>query len=109
MNALNSILIILLFTISGCGRINRKGNEKKPDAGNEIVRAERFAIEKKKSWTEVKIINPWQGARNVSQIYYLVKRGSALPEGMDSASVIFVPLQIIRSEEHTSELQSRLY
>src|SRR5664280_431621 len=95
MNALKSILIILLFTISGCRRINRKGNEEKPDAGNEIVRAERFAIEKKKGWTEVKIINPWQGARNVSQIYYLVKRGSALPEGLDSASVIFVPLQKI--------------
>ena len=95
MNALKSILIILLFAISGCGRINRKGNEEKPDAGNVIVRAERFAIEKKKGWTEVKIINPWQGARNVSQIYYLVKRGSALPGGLDSASVIFVPLKKI--------------
>jgi iron complex transport system substrate-binding protein len=95
MSVLKSILIIVLFTISGCGRSDRKGTEKKTDAGNEIVRAERFSIEIKKGWTEVKIINPWQGARNVNQIYYLVKRGSALPAGVDSAAVIFVPLQKI--------------
>jgi iron complex transport system substrate-binding protein len=95
MIELKSILIIVLFTISGCGRSDRKGTEKRPDAGNEIVRAARFAIEKKKGWTVVKIINPWQGARNVNQIYYLVKRGSALPAGVDSATVIFVPLQKI--------------
>jgi iron complex transport system substrate-binding protein len=95
MSALKSILIIVLFSISGCGRIDRKSAGKKSDAGNEIVRAERFSIEKKKGWTEVKIINPWQGARNVNQIYYLVKRGSALPEGVESSAVIFVPLQKI--------------
>jgi iron complex transport system substrate-binding protein len=95
MSALKSILIIVLFSISGCGRIDRKSSGKKSDAGNEIVRAERFSIEKKKGWTEVKIINPWQGARNVNQIYYLVKKGSALPEGVESSAVIFVPLQKI--------------
>ena len=71
MSALKSILIIVLFTITGCGRSDRKGAEKRPDTGNEIIRAERFSIEKKQGWTEVKIINPWQGARNVNQIYYL--------------------------------------
>jgi len=31
------------------------------------------------------------GSQNVNQIYYLVKRGSALPEGVESSAVIFVP------------------
>jgi iron complex transport system substrate-binding protein len=95
MYALKSILFIALLTTSGCGKSVKNGAYRHKNAGNEIVSAERFTLEKKKGWTEVKIINPWQGATNVNQIYYLVKRGSDLPEGLDSAAIIFVPLQKI--------------
>jgi iron complex transport system substrate-binding protein len=95
MNALKSLLIIALLIISGCGKSDKKSIDKLHNAGNEIVRAERFAVEKKIGWTEVKIINPWQGATNVSQIYYLVKRGFKLPEGLDSENIIFVPVKKI--------------
>jgi iron complex transport system substrate-binding protein len=75
---------------------NRKDNpEKLKEFSNEIVKAERLSIEKKEGYTEVRIINPWQGATNIGQSYCLVKRGSKLPEGADSASVIFVPLRKI--------------
>jgi iron complex transport system substrate-binding protein len=93
--ALRSILIIALFTISGCGKSYKKGADNLRNSEDKIIRAERFALEKKKEWTEVKIINPWQGATNVNQIYYLIKRGSELPEGLDSEAVIFVPLRKI--------------
>jgi iron complex transport system substrate-binding protein len=95
MDALKSILIIVLFTFSGCGKSTKNGTYNPRSSLNEIVSAERFSIEKKNGWTEVKIINPWQGAMNVNQIYYLVKRGSELPGGLDSAAIIFVPLQKI--------------
>jgi len=95
MNALKSILIIALFTISGCGKSTKNVTYNPRSPLNEIVSAERFSIEKKNGWTEVKIINPWQGATNINQIYYLVKRGSELPAGLDSAAIIFVPLQKI--------------
>ena len=95
MNALRIITVIIIFTIAGCSRNDKKNIEKTRDAGNEVERAERFTLEKKPGWTEVKIINPWQGASDVNQLYYLVKRGSDLPAGLDSASVIFVPLQKI--------------
>lgn len=95
MNVLKFILIIVLFSISGCGKRDKKNDYRLRNAGDEIVSAERFTLEKKRGWTEVKIINPWQGAINVKQSYYLVKRGAVLPEGMDSATVIFVPLQKI--------------
>ena len=95
MNALKLILISTLFTISGCGKSDKKSSEKLHIAGNEIVSAERFTLNSKNSWTEVKIINPWQGATNVNQVYYLVKRGYKLPEGIDSGAVIFVPLKKI--------------
>jgi iron complex transport system substrate-binding protein len=95
MNALKSILIVTIFILSGCGKNGRKSADKFPDARNEIVSAQRLSIEKKKGWTEVKIINPWQGATNVNQVYYLVRQGTGLPEGLDSSAVIYVPLQRI--------------
>jgi iron complex transport system substrate-binding protein len=88
------LLLLLIFINQSC--INRKVSlDKNKELSNEIVKAERLSIERKDGYTEVKIINPWQGATNIGQTYYLVKRGSKLPEGVDSASVIFVPLRKI--------------
>jgi iron complex transport system substrate-binding protein len=94
MNILKYILLCTLLIFSGC--VNR---EKKQivisEPGNQIKKAERLTIEKKSRWSEVKIINPWQGATGINQIYYLVTRGSAIPAGIDSLAVIFVPVQKI--------------
>ena len=95
MNTFKSILIILCLTFASCGRVEKKGLVKFIEAGNRIERAERFTLVQKNRWTEVKIIDPWQGATGVNQIYYLVKRGSVLPGGVDSSAVIFVPLKKI--------------
>ena len=95
MNIFKSILTILYFTFASCGRVEKKGLVKFIVAGNRIERAERFTLVQKNRWTEVKIIDPWQGATGVNQIYYLVKRGSMLPGGVDSSAVIFVPLKKI--------------
>ena len=92
MNVLKSILTVVFFTISACTNSGKRNSGVQPEAGNKIVRAQRFSLEKKSGWTEIKIINPWQGAINVSQVYCLMKRGSELPEGADSSNVIFVPL-----------------
>jgi iron complex transport system substrate-binding protein len=95
MNPLMFILIFSLLTISGCGKTDKNGTFKQGNTGNEVVSAERFTIETKNGWTEVKIINPWQGARNINQHYFLVKRGSRVPEGMDSDQIIYVPVKKI--------------
>lgn len=93
---MRSICIISLFFIilAGCGS-GRTGHGKVHDQSNEIIRAERFSLEKKGDWTEIKIIDPWQGAKNVSQVYYLVKRGSNPPVGADTSAIIYVPLRKI--------------
>lgn len=108
MRTLLYIPFITLFVLSGCRNSERKISAKEPGHGNEVARAERFSLEKKGGWTEVKIIDPWQGATNVTQVYYLVKRGSKLPEGVDSASVIFVPLRkiICMSTTHLSMISA---
>jgi iron complex transport system substrate-binding protein len=94
MNILKYISIVIFLILSGCspgirdaGRLTEKGNR--------ILRAERFRLEQKKGWTEVKIIDPWQGANGINQVYYLAKRGARLPDWMDSSSVIFVPVKKI--------------
>ena len=91
------VLVLALFIIifESCG--GRKVSHPIPDNAREalISRAERFTLEKKSGLTVVKIINPWQGATGVTQTCYLVRRGSAIPAGIDPLSVIFVPVQKI--------------
>lgn len=85
---------VLLILISSCGNIGVKNDEIKLPSEYQIVsQASRFEIIKKNDYTTVTIINPWQGANNVNLVYNLVKRGSALPNGLDSSDVIFVPLK----------------
>lgn len=92
---LKSFLFLTIITLSACGKSSKKDGTILHETGNVVKNAERFTIEKKNGWTEVKIINPWQGASDVNQIYYLVKRGSELPDGLDSTAVISVPLRKI--------------
>lgn len=81
---------------------------KNRDVKDEIVKAERLSIVKENSYTIVKIINPWQGAKNIDQKYYLIKRGSAMPEGVDSSAVIFVPIRkiICMSTTHIAMIEA---
>lgn len=95
MTFIKYILIISVLITTGCRLSVRKGENILPHVKNDITRAERFRLEKQQGWTEVTIINPWQGADNVDQKYRLVRRGSVMPAGFDSSSVIFVPLQKI--------------
>jgi iron complex transport system substrate-binding protein len=82
--------------------------ETKQQFTNEIVKAERLSIEKKTGYTEVRIINPWQGATNIAQTYYLVKRGSKMPAEIDTASVILVPLRkiVCMSTTHVAMIEA---
>jgi iron complex transport system substrate-binding protein len=107
MNILKYISVVLLIVLSGCGN-GKKDTGKLTETGNKISRAERFSLEQKNGWAEVKIIDPWQGANGVNQVYYLVKRGSPLPEWMDSSAVIFVPVQkmICMSTTHVAMISA---
>jgi iron complex transport system substrate-binding protein len=89
-----SAIVLILF--SSCGE--RYGKNRAAvinPTGLLISRAQRFTIQKNGNSTIVTIINPWQGASNISEKYYLISRGSPLPSGVDSADVIFVPLRRI--------------
>jgi len=108
MHILKSFLILFLITASSCGNSDKNVVDKIRMSGNDIERAERISIQKKNGYTEIKIINPWQGAAGVNQAYYLVNRGSELPAGFDSSMVIFVPLKkiICMSTTHLSMISA---
>jgi iron complex transport system substrate-binding protein len=95
MNPGRIILVFILISLSGCRAGDKKDTHKVSVTSAEISRAERFTLERKDGWTKVQIIDPWQGATGVNQLYYLVKRGSKVPDGVDSSEIIFVPLRKI--------------
>ena len=90
------VFAVLIILNESCGGKNENhsvsGNN---DKGTLLTRAERFTLQKNDSFTIVTIINPWQGAKNVNQVYYLVKRGYPLPAGIDTSMVIRVPVKSI--------------
>jgi|WetSurMetagenome_2_1015567.scaffolds.fasta_scaffold03172_4 iron complex transport system substrate-binding protein len=97
-NKFNSFEIIFLITIlfSSCNEIRRNKHEiSLLPQNNIILKAERLKIVRKSGYTAVTIINPWQGVNNLNLVYNLVPRGSDFPDGLDSSTVIFVPLQKI--------------
>ena len=88
------LLLCLIVLISCNEKRGIKPNDK--SAGDyQIKQAKRLEIERGPDYTRVTIINPWQGADNVNMTYFLVRRGSALPSGIDIAKVITVPVEKI--------------
>jgi iron complex transport system substrate-binding protein len=94
-NILFSALILVIGACYNCMRDQKKSMSEPADINNKISIAERFSIEKRNNYTIVTIINPWQGAADIEFKYYLVRKGSELPEGLDSSNVIFVPVKKI--------------
>ena len=92
---LNTWILIILSLVSAVS-CNEKGGIRYQDksGGNEaITLAQRVAIEKYGNYTRITIKNPWQGANNVNMAYYLVRRGSPVPAGIDTSKIIFVPVR----------------
>jgi iron complex transport system substrate-binding protein len=103
-----SLAILLILTESCSGRKKSHRSSGITDEGALITKAERFTLTKNDSCTIVTIINPWQGAKGINQIYYLVKRGSSLSLKVDPESVIYVPLRriICMSTTHLSMISA---
>lgn len=96
MRILQAILVSAAFLMVSCmnntGRVNRSNN---PAGDYTVDHARRFLLGKRDNCTILTIINPWQGAVDVNQTYYLVKRGENPPPGSDPQSTIYVPVQKI--------------
>jgi iron complex transport system substrate-binding protein len=93
MKSLKIFLLLISFVaLQDCTNESLKVNGRKSLASGKISYAERFTLGKKDGLTELTILNPWQGARNISQVYYLAGKGDKIPQGVDSSAVIRTPV-----------------
>jgi iron complex transport system substrate-binding protein len=60
-----------------------------------ITEAKRFTLIKTDSCTVFEVLNPWQGADNVSQVFYLKDRYSKKSCRVDTEKLIYVPVRKI--------------
>jgi iron complex transport system substrate-binding protein len=97
---MSRIIIIYLFLlpviIHGCsGKTGTEEMIHEKTNSNYIKYAERFEIQQKDGYSILTVIDPWQGAKNVTQKYFLVGYGTEAPAGVDSARIIRVPVKSI--------------
>lgn len=88
-----TLSILLILTLS-C----REGKYKQMSAdsrseGEQVIRAERFSLEKNDSCTILTIIDPWQGTDGVRHTYYMVEKGNKPPVAANPESVIYIPVE----------------
>lgn len=94
----NWLRLLLLFAALSfsCSENKPSKNEKpEPSRESDISYAKRFRLEKFEGYSQLSVINPWQGANNVIQKWYLVQRGEKHPSEADSSRIIEVPVQKI--------------
>jgi iron complex transport system substrate-binding protein len=88
-----TLIAFALYTVLyGCGADPVKHAFPDPES-NLLSYARHLHLDNKNGITTIKIIDPWQGADNISMNYHLVQRGAPVPDGIDSNDVIFVPLK----------------
>jgi iron complex transport system substrate-binding protein len=107
--AIGLMLSFLVLTLFSCTHKGKKQVHAVITLNDRIItKAERFSLEKTDSCTLLKILNPWQGARNIEQIYYLVNRGTGFFHFHDSSRVIPVPVRriICTSTTHIAMLEA---
>lgn len=89
-------LIFFQFFLASCQGRNPSGAENTKDLDNNIINiANRVTLIRNETHSHLKIHNPWQGAEDIVQEWYLVRRGTTPPEGVDSSMVIYIPLKRI--------------
>ena len=59
-------------------------------------------------YSQVSVLNPWQGARNIAQKWYLIPEGGIIPSFIDTSEVIRVPIKkiICMSTTHLSMISA---
>jgi cobalamin transport system substrate-binding protein len=108
MNLWRLITLLVIFISSCNGKTKKIEINKLFKEDLVVIHADRFAIDQMDGYKKLTIMNPWQGAKNVNQVSCLVKRGSEIPDGLDSSMVIFVPLKniICMSTTHLSMISA---
>ena len=88
--------VLLVIILASCTGRNSSTNKSLDSTDSSIVQyAKRLRIEKVDGYSQVSIINPWQGANDYLSKWYLIPRGLSVPPILDTSVVIRIPVRRI--------------
>jgi len=102
-------LICISFFLFSCTGNTTITVEKSKTAEKPIISyAKRLNIECSDGYSQISIINPWQGARDIVQKWYLIPADKIIPSFIDRSEVIHVPIKkiICMSTTHLSMISA---
>ena len=104
MKALHFVLIATILLCS-CGQGNKAVN---PPNNIYSGTATRLVIDNDNDFTRVTVKDPWQNARGTELVYYLLPHDAVVPEDINPASVIRIPVRkmICMSVTHIAMLSA---
>ena len=109
---LQKLLRLLVFAsillVSCTGKTTTSADNPKKAERPIISYAKRLIIEMSDRYSQISILNPWQGASNIAQKWYLIPEGKTIPSFIDTSEVIRVPIKkiICMSTTHLSMISA---
>jgi iron complex transport system substrate-binding protein len=90
-----SIVLLLSFILSCTNRKDSRSFTESLSDSSSILKSRRFSIHKNDSCTILTITDPWQGAKEIRNEYYLVERGQENSLKVHTSQIISVPVRKI--------------
>ena len=108
LQVLNRLVFTLVLLFSCTGNSTTSPGNPKTDEKPIISHAKRIKIVKMDGYSHVSVLNPWQGAKDIVQDWYLIPAGGKLPFFIDTLKVIRVPVKkiICMSTTHLAMLSA---
>lgn len=103
-----SFLVFSAAAVSCSGGSPQAPENRYKNADTIVSYAKRLHIERSEEYSQISVINPWQGAEGVLHTWHLVPAGKALPDTLDPGKVIRVPVRkvICMSTTHTAMISA---
>jgi len=105
---LAAFIVFCAAAISCSGGSPQARENRVRSTDSHILYAKRLEIERSEGYSQVSVINPWQGAESVIHTWHLVPAGKDIPETVDPREVIRVPVKrvICMSTTHTAMISA---
>jgi iron complex transport system substrate-binding protein len=95
VNRLLSVTGLLILIFCSCGRGTGAGGRNEEANADSAYVPGRFSLEDISGIRKLVISNPWQNSRGIELVYYLVPEDMELPDTLNEADVIRIPVRRI--------------
>ena len=98
MKIIKLFFLLLFLLVISCNNISQTENNKNIDTNFTqipIKYAKGFQIAEYEFYKKLTVINPWQGAKNISYEYYLIPDDKKIPKSIENKHTIKTPIKRI--------------